>query len=180
MIVGIDPGKTGGIVCLDNSGNFMESFIIPKIDGDVNMKAFANIFHHLAEHYSDVHVFVEDVHALYGSSAGATFSFGKICGQIEMGLYTCFLPHTYVQPKAWQKVMFGGIEEIRKPSKINKKGKEIKGRRDTKAMAELAYKKYFPDVDFYFTEKGNKSKNVRDGLVDAILIAEWGRRKINK
>ena len=76
--------------------------------------------------------------------------------------------------------MFEGIPEIRKPEKITKSGKIVRGRVDTKAMAEQSFRKWFPLLDFNMTENGNKSKNVHDGLVDAILIAEYCRRKLVK
>ena len=46
-------------------------------------------------------------------------------------------------------------------------------------MAAEAFKKIFPEhvEAFMITAKGNKSKNLHDGLVDAALIAEYARRK---
>jgi len=71
--------------------------------------------------------------------------------------------------------MFAGVPEIRKPStRRNKDGDPIRGPRDTKAMALLAAKRLFPSVDLTATER---SKKPHDGIVDALLLAEYGRRK---
>lgn len=45
----------------------------------------------------------------------------------------------------------------------------------TKEQALEAVKALYPNVDLYATER---SKRAHDGIVDALLIAEWGRRKI--
>jgi len=45
----------------------------------------------------------------------------------------------------------------------------------TKEQALEALKLIYPDVDLFATER---SKKEHDGIVDGLLIAEWGRRKI--
>jgi len=48
-----------------------------------------------------------------------------------------------------------------------------KGKRDTKAMALVAVKRLFPHLKLTFGERATKP---HDGLVDAVLMAEWARR----
>jgi hypothetical protein len=165
-IIGIDPGKNGGITSLED--NEIHQYTIPKIKGSTKVD-YRKLDGIIAQWRGcDTHVFIEEVHALYGSSAGATFSFGYICG-VTMGMIvSAKVPFTLVQPKVWQKVMFKGIPDIRKPYKDGKKGKT-----DTKAMALIAAKRLFPGMDFLATQR---SKNPHDGLVDSIIIAEYGRR----
>ncbi len=180
-MIGIDPGKTGGIVILITSG--LDIYRIPKIKTEVDLQALKNIFIKIkssSKECDNFHLYIEKVHAIFGSSAKSTFEFGRICGQLEGFIVANEIPHTYVQPKVWQKEMFEGIKEIRKPGKLDKNGKLKKGKIDTKAMAELALKRLLPSnyEQFYVVDaSGNKSKNVHDGLVDAYLIAEYGRRK---
>jgi hypothetical protein len=64
--------------------------------------------------------------------------------------------------------MFQGVKEVRNP-----KTKRI----DTKAMSELACKRLFPDVKFTATDRCTKT---HDGMTDATLIAEYGRRKVHE
>jgi hypothetical protein len=168
---GIDPGKKGGIVLLNKDGKFFGYHFIPKTkDNEIDIKKLNDIFK--LKTFKDSYITIEKVHAIFGSAAKATFDFGKTVGIKETILIVNNLQHDYVAPKDWQKVMFEGIEPIYKSSK--KKGR---GTLETKLMAIEAYKKLFPSVDLYITEEGNKSKNVHDGICDALLIAEYGRRK---
>ncbi len=169
MIIAIDPGKHGGIVSLTENRD-VQTFFIPKIGNEVDVRGIQEIFFTLFNSDRD-EVIIEKVHAIYGSSSSSTFTFGYVCGLLEGIIVGNNFRYSMVTPKEWQKIMFEGIEPIYKPSK--KKGK---GTLETKKMAELAYKRLFPKVDLYKTENGNKSKKVHDGLVDALLIAEYARR----
>ena len=169
-IIGIDPGKDGGIVVLYED-NHVETFFIPKIANKVDVRQLHEIFYTLFN-CDESYIIIEKVHALYKSSASATFSFGYTCGLIEGLIVGNNYRYSMITPKEWQKEMFAGIDPIYKPSK--KKGK---GTLETKKMSEIAYKRLYPTIDLYKTEKGNKSKNVHDGLVDALLIATYAKRK---
>lgn len=173
-VIGIDPGANGAIACLDLEGKVESIRVMPKIASGFDGDEFNKI---LKSFYADAtckdieEVYIEDVHALFGSSAKATFTFGRICGIIEGIVIANHLRYTYVQPKVWQKEMFFGVEEVRKPA--TKKG--TKGRVDTKAMSEMACKRLFPDIRFLATDRCTK---VHDGMTDACLIAEYGRRRL--
>ncbi len=65
--------------------------------------------------------------------------------------------------------MFQGVDQITKPSKTA----GAKPIRDTKAMALVAVKRLFPDLKLTFGERATKP---HDGLIDAVLIAEYARR----
>jgi hypothetical protein len=167
-IIGIDPGANGAITCIDETGKVESIKVMPKISSDFD----GNQFNKILENYDSTQdikcVYIEDVHAIFGSAAKATFTFGKICGIIEGIIIAHHLPYIYVQPKAWQKEMFQGVKEVRNP-----KTKRI----DTKAMSELACKRLFPDVKFTATDRCTKT---HDGMTDATLIAEYGRRKVHE
>ena len=120
---------------------------------------------------------IEDVHSVHCSSAKSNFQFGLSLGIVQALAIDYVSHYEKVSPLVWQTAMFEGIELI---EKFDKKKKKYK--RDTKAMAAEAFKKIFPDyIDrFMTTVKGNKSKNLHDGLVDAALIAEYYRRELNR
>jgi hypothetical protein len=165
MFVGIDPGKNGGIVHISKTINY---YFIPKIGNEVDVLELSRIIEKIKNSEScEVHFFIEKVHAVFGSAAKATFNFGYVCGLIEGIVSFSKCPYTMIEPKVWQKEMFQGIPIIKKSGSK---------RNDTKKMAEIAYKRLFPNIDFYITENENKSKKVHDGLVDALLIADYGRR----
>ena len=174
-IIGIDPGKSGGIVTLHEDGDII-SYFIPKLIGTVfDISSFYEYLR-IETGAADTHIFIEEVHSVFGSAAKANFEFGRINGIIEGLVCSCNTSYSKVQPKIWQKEMFEGVPIIKKP------GSKAKGRGsfDTKKMALVAFQRLYPETDFNITSKGNPSKNVHDGLVDAILIAEYGRRKLIK
>lgn len=159
--VGIDPGKSGGIVIL-SSDNELTLHKVPLIGGKV-------VDHYkIKEILSKVengHFALEDVHSLPGVSAKANFSFGENKGEYRGLLIGLGLNYMEVQPKTWQKIAWEGIPVIKKPNK----------KTDTKAMSLLAAKRLFPAESFLATER---SSVPHDGLVDAALIAYYLKCKI--
>jgi hypothetical protein len=164
--VGIDPGKQGFIAIM--AGNEIEFFPMPLIGKEVDINELDKILQGISELSTNIHCVIEDVHAKYGSSASATFSFGYVCGITEGLIMSNKIPYTKVQPKAWQKEMWQGIPIQKKPSST---GKTMIN--DTKLMSEMAAKRLFPDVDF---RKSSRAKNPHDGKIDSLLLCEYCRR----
>lgn len=168
IYIGIDVGKKGGLVALKGSEN-KGKWAIPTIGNDIDGAALSNILLSLKDDYDAV-VLIEDVHSVFGASAKANFTFGFVCGLIEGVVIAAKMKFVKVQPKVWQKEIWttpdieyevGGKEGKRK--KVNTKLTSLKS-----AM------RLFPNFDFRATER---SKVAHDGIVDALLIAEYGRRK---
>lgn len=166
--IGVDPGKKG-FICMyfndkdDMKQNYFEYHPIPLINNEVDIHKLYDILSFDGDNW-DVKCVLEDVHALFGVSAKATFSFGWVLGAIEGVLVSCSIPYIKVQPKEWQKEMWQGIPLQKKPN----------GRTDTKAMSLLAAKRLFPNEDLTATERSVKPN---DGKVDALLLCEYCRRK---
>jgi len=165
--IGIDPGKSGAIVIIDLVKNTIWKYAMPLISKELDCERINDILFNYKD--KNCHVVIEKVHALFGSGASATFDFGYTCGALKALLIANGLPFTMVQPKEWQKEVWQGISELRKPGKEGKKGSI-----DTKGMALLAVKQLFPKEGLTGTER---SKKAHDGIVDALLMAEYGRRK---
>jgi len=169
--VGIDPGKNGGVFIFIESLNTPKNYLyrsIPLIGKEYDIKLMDGIIKSYISDIEDVFAVIEDVHAIFGSSANATFDFGFGCGIWEGILTANKIPYTKIQPKKWQAEMFEGIPKQTKPSST---GKTIKA--DTKKMAEMAAKRLFPNIDLRASERSVKS---HDGKVDALLICEYCRR----
>jgi hypothetical protein len=168
-IIGIDPGKDGGIVVLNERGEIIEQQVMPLIaDTELDVIAIKNII----VDNEPCTAFIEDVHAIYGAAAGSTFTFGGIVHSLNTIVKLLKIRHIRVQPKAWQAMVYQGVAEIRKPSKSGKKGKV-----DTKAMSEIAAKRLYPAADL---RKNDKCRVVHDGIVDALLIAHYGHRTLKQ
>ncbi len=168
--IGIDPGKEGVIVSIDSDSNEIIIKVIPKLSGThlIDEHELNSIFYNIKPFQH--HVVLEDVHAMFGSSAKSTFSFGDTCGLIRGMIIAHNLRFTKVNPKIWQKEMFQGIPEIRKPSKTPGKV----GRLDTKPMSIMAAKRLFPEISL---KRTIRSKKDSDGISDALLMAEYSLRK---
>lgn len=166
--IGIDPGVKGCISIVDETGKFVESFFLLKNTKNVDAVEISNTLLNLSKYEDNCHVIIENIHAIFGSSAKGTFNFGFIAGLIEGVIATIGLPYTKVNPKIWQKEMFRGVNVTTKPSIIGKT-QVI----DTKKMSFLASHRIFPTVDLRRT---SKCKNEDDNFSDSLLMAEYGRR----
>lgn len=154
MIIGIDPGYSGGI-CFLEKGKVRDLYTIPLTpEGDVNFTGLIRIMSEVRG--SDI-IVIEDVHSIFGSSAKSNFQFGRICGILRTLAEFTGAEIVLVPPKTWQKRVW--VEED-----LVVKGKK----KDTKATSLNASLRIFPEVDF---RKSGRATKPHDGLVDAALIA---------
>jgi hypothetical protein len=121
----IDPGKNGYLCMIDADQIYTHSLdFFP--DGSLNSRELISHISNLANLLEKkIKVVVEDVHAIFGVAAKATFNFGYVCGQIESSLQMASIPYIKVQPKTWQKEIWQGIPEIRKPSIFGSKSHKL-------------------------------------------------------
>ena len=167
--IGIDIGKNGGIAIM-NKGTLTYKKI-PVLKKEVNTSEIIEIFNGLKN--TDCHVCMEDLHSIYNSSAKSNYQFGWINGLIEAILICYKIPFTKVIPVRWQKEMWEGVRLVKKMEKDKKTG-EMKEKTDTKATSLLAAKRLFPHESFLAS---SRSSVPHDGIVDAVLLAEYARRK---
>lgn len=165
--VGIDPGGDGGIACIDFNGH-VKKWGMPNNGNGIEVLDLVSILDGLKEEYN-VTLILEDVHSIFGTSAKSNFSFGFTCGAINAIVVTRLLKLLPVQPKAWQKIIWANSDKVYKPLKEKQKTASI----DTKATSLNACKRLFPGLDL---RKSARASKPHDGITDAILIAEYGRR----
>lgn len=178
IIIGIDPGLSGGIVFLFEKVK-PEIYEIPVIKTgkkkEYDLKRLCEIFHSddlksiLQVHYDftytysiwaypDVRVFVEKQQAFPKQGVVSTFRLGYGQGIFEGLLSALKIPYQLISPREWQKYW-----------RIYGKGKE------TKNKAYLVASKLYRDLELK-TKRGK----IKDGICDALLIAEYGRILITK
>lgn len=161
VVIGIDPGFSGGIVAVTMVGHPVAGTAMPatRIKGgnELDMGRIRAFFAAVAEGRTVNLVAVEKVHSMpRDSKAGAFrfgFYFGKICAVVEM----LDLPLELVTPQAWQKVVLHGTQQ--------------KSKQDAIAFA----RRRFPGLSLRATAK---CKVDHDGIADAACIAEWARRQV--
>lgn len=161
--LGIDPGKQGAFVVIDENSNVVEKFGTPLVGKEYDRSAIVSIL----KKYPYERVGLENPDVIFGIGKSAVASLSHCVGLIEGMMIGIGVPHIMIKPKEWQK-------ECWKHIKVQKKadGKT----NDTKATSIIAAVNLWPKEDFKITNSGNASKNHNEGMVDAVLVAEYVRR----
>jgi len=171
--IGIDIGKEGYFVIHNSENNSYETICMPKIGKIIDTKEVDSIIKTMLAGIDifeglDIYAVCEDLHAVFGSSAKATFEFGYAAGLIEMVLVSNNIPFTKVAPKKWQAEMWQGVPIMKKPSST---GKTLVN--DTKGMSLVAAKRLFPGFNLCRTTRCKVADN---NLVDALLMCLYAQR----
>lgn len=167
--LGIDFGKQGGFAFV-YKGVIIKKWPMPTTkEGLIDCKGVESIAEYLIWEYpcDKWNIYGEKLHAIYGSSAKATFSFGQAYGTVIGIIETHLGPINLVRAVDWQKAIFKkfNIDPIKK--KDSKKN-------DTKKMALHAALKQWPDEDW---RESPRHRRVHDGMLDASLIGLYGEDK---
>lgn len=174
MVIGIDPGSIGFISCIMPNGIIEFKSISDSSIAELNKTLGMWLSKANTYEWGAIAV-MEEVHAIFGSSAKGTFNFGEINGILKALVIANNIPYHLVQPKKWQSAMWinsdivATIKEVQTKKGIVKR-KEI----NTKKTSINAAKRLFPSIDF---RRNVRCKNIDDNKVDSLLIAEYGRRK---
>jgi hypothetical protein len=161
VILGIDPGKDGGFAILED-GIVIKTMATPNIK-DKNNNGIVDclkVSEFLSENTID-EIIIEDVHAIFGSSAKTTFNFGRNVGMVESLILAYGYGLVKIKPKDWQ------LRPWRKVPII----KDSKGKKDNKARSLKALQIIYPNLDYKMLLRTPRCKVAHDGIVDAILIA---------
>jgi hypothetical protein len=164
--MGIDPGADGAIAVLSEEMVVCYNKLFHKTDGvltphDIHaqLTLVSMTFHGL------LFAVIEDVKGRGGKgvqwSAGNNFAFGRTCGWLEMALVSLGIPYAKVTPQKW----------------MNQLHKGIGGGKPPKERSLIAAKRLFPNETFLPTPR---CKKAHDGMIDALLMAEYARRNFEK
>jgi len=155
--VGIDNGLQGAIAVIKNK-KIIELMTMPTLVGSNNRNEYdiLSIIKILQKYQKNSTMIIEKAHAMPVIGVVQAFSFGKLYG-IMIGLACALkIPYVIVHSKTWQKEMFRDISSD-----------------NTKQASVMIAKRLFPDQSFLAT---NRSKKEHNGMTDATLLAEFGRR----
>ena len=169
LYIGIDVGSKG-FISMQKDG-IWEHFSIE----DNDLYQLSEIMLRTRIENESIACVIEDVHAVYGSSAKATFAFGFNKGYLIGLLAANQIPYTLVAPKEWQKEMWSNSDMVVSYKEVTIKGKKTtKKEVNTKQTSINCAKRLFPKIDL---RKSERAKKVDDNKVDSILLCEYGRRK---
>ena len=160
MILGIDPGITGAIALVSLKKEVEGLWPVPR-----SKESFINLFELsclisnarlIAKSKGEsVIAYLEKVNAMPGQGVCSMFTFGRAFGAIEGILSAQDVPYVYVTPRRWSKAFHEGISGC-----------------DPKEKSAIAVSRIFPNADLRATPR---CKTPHKGIIDALLIAEYGR-----
>ncbi len=166
--LGVDFGKKGGLTLLEDK-RIIKKWTMPSHTEGVDIEALLAICTEVLTIATLDHleIYGERLHAIFGSSAKSTFSFGKVYGEAIGVIEAVLKPITLVRAVDWQKDIFKeyNTQEIKKPNS---------NRRDTKAMALITANVVWPDMDW---RPSPRHKIPHDGIIDSALIALYGNKQ---
>jgi hypothetical protein len=165
--VGVDPGRSGAMALVD--GDRAEAWPTPMLDAKTyDLAAMSDWFRSWRGRIACVTV--EKLSALppmiarkggesaFSGGSAANFGRGESRGWFWM-LAALRIPHIGVAPQTWQRVMHQGANG-----------------ETTKARSIAAVQALFPGVSLL---ESDRSRKHHDGMAEAILIADYGRRTRN-
>lgn len=164
FIAGVDNGLDGAIILLGMEEEARPiKIVMPTLKVKTargrkrlhNEAALCRIF----TQYSVVHCFIEAVQARPDQHVIATINTGIGHGLVRGILTALGIPYTIVHSRTWQAALFGGL-----PKEIDSKGKAL-----------IVCHRLWPGVEWTASER---SIRPHDGLCDAALICEYGRRQL--
>jgi hypothetical protein len=169
LYIGIDVGSKG-FISMQKNGSWAHVSI-----EDNDLYQLSEIMRFLRQENPNITCVIEDVHALFGSSAKSTFAFGFNKGYLIGLLAANEIPYTLIQPKEWQREMWINSDMVVSYKEVTIKGKKTtKKEVNTKQTSINCAKRLFPRIDF---RKSERSKKIDDNKVDSVLMAEFARRK---
>lgn len=156
LILGIDPGKSGGLSVIDENMNLIATYSMPtvKIGGKdkVCPKGLQAIFE---THQIELAV-IEKVGARPGQGVVSMFSFGDAYGVVRALAEVYAAKLVYATPQQW-------------------KGHQYLIGLSKEQTAEVAFE-IFKAPGIYGRKCKNGTPSVKDGISDSLMIAKYGIR----
>lgn len=150
IYIGIDPGKKGAWAVLQED----VAPVVCPWDDTFFISDLHGIMALAHERGDGVMACVEKVGAMPGQGVTSMFNFGKSAGFIEGVLSALGIPYQLVTPQRWKKEF----------TLHNSKQKSVE-----------VCKRLFPDVSLLPTPR---CRVASDGMAEALLMAEYARRKM--
>lgn len=158
-VIAIDPGIQGAFCLITPTGVTFRKMPI-QVSGKNRDVDFSAVLEILAEFDQKVetHLFLERAKPIAMGSAHA-FNYGRGFAALEIAIRISEIPVTYVEPHVWMKEIFEGLSPDLKP----------------KSKAQIAVRRLCPA--YLSAVEKNRNGKLHEGMVDALLIGEYGRRR---
>lgn len=154
-IIGIDPGRDGGVVALDRAtGEPLAAHTMSEVSLDPDV---------LYTYWQGSIACIEDIHALGNVGAKTTFQFGRYLGRIEGILLAKRVRTCCIPPKDWQEIL--PLETI----------KDIPKEKRRDALKRLSLQAWLDNP-----HNSGVGNGKHDGIADAYNIARFGLQLLNE
>ena len=150
LSVGIDPGKNGGIAVIDND----DGTVMLSPYSDEALLKTAKMLNCFEPNVAGAVCCLEKVGAMPKQGVVSTFNFGASYGYIKGVLESFRIPYQEITPQKWKKEF---------------------GLNSDKAASVEVCRRLFPNVNLLATPR---CKKAHDGMAEALLMAEYARRKL--
>jgi len=155
IFIGIDNGKSGAIVVVDENENIVFKEIMPLINNEYDLKGIENILNRVKMHNCKVYLEKAFTKPMNGNKAN--FTNGYQYGLMQGILFSNRFSYEVITVQGWQNSILKGITA--------KNTKEASISFCLKKWSELNWK------------KSDRCKKYHDGLTDAACIALYCKRK---
>ena len=102
ITVGIDPGLSGAVALLTDTGALVDAYDLPVLGKHINVAELAT-YEGWRTNPAGFRAVIEQVASRPGQSSVATFTFGHGVGSVEGMFATLGIPLTRVTPAKWKK-----------------------------------------------------------------------------
>lgn len=164
--IGYDFGKRGAVAVLKNGLPFFRC-AMPVVGKEIDIKKILSILQTISKKEGRHHLILENSAGAYGLGKKQAVSMAEQAGICKTACIALGIPYTAITARKWQNAMF-------KDTKLVYKTVDGKKKLDTKKTALILAQKLFPRESFLATKR---SKVPHDGIVDALILAEYGRRR---
>lgn len=154
IIIGIDPGKKGGIATLVD-GAICNVYPMPLGGNEIDVKKLG---WYISSVQPDCAVWIEKLHPMPKNGSISAFRLGENYGTIKAIVRAMGVSLFEVPPQTWKKVILSGTDK-------------------SKAAAIDFCLKTWPGVNLLPTER---SRMPSDGMADALCIALFGLQEWRK
>jgi len=158
MILGIDPGVRGGAALVTETGVVVETLAFKNTPKEVEL--LEGLKHMVGLAAYEPYVLIEKVGYMPGDGGMGAFTFGSVFGLLRGVLLGLGCELHYVYPMTWQSslcCLSRGNKNVTKNRAIS----------------------LFPTYHNSLREDNKRKRNViTHDIADALLIAEYGRRRI--
>lgn len=126
-VLGIDPGKKGAAVLLDNNGRIITIWDTPTLTIGKKVvydtAAMADIVQSVADgaFTNPVHAAIEKVGAMPGQGVTSMFEFGLGYGLWQGLIAACRVPVSFYTPQTWKKTVLAGMPPGKGASRVRAK-----------------------------------------------------------